>query len=187
MSATNPNADQQIVDSLRFAELGDGIVVLQVHGRGSFANSVAFQKLAERLAAKYGKGNYFFILDLDKCATMDSTFLGALASLALRQRKECQRSVVVVNANEHTRKLLDTLGISRFVEMSGPKAPGPVPANAQFQEEQAQDVSKLERIVHMIETHQTLCEVDSENQARFKSVLQYLRESLDREQRGEEG
>ncbi|MGB9691542.1 MAG: STAS domain-containing protein [Candidatus Sumerlaeaceae bacterium] len=189
MSTTNPTPEQQFADSLRFAELGDGIVVLQIHGRGSFVNSVAFLKLAERLATKYGKGKYFFILDLDKCSTMDSTFLGALASIALRQRKECDRAVVVVNANDHTRKLLDTLGISRFVEMPGQKGkgPGPIPADASFHEEQIPEVSKLDRIVHMIETHQKLCEVDSENEARFENVLRYLHESLGREQQGQEG
>ena len=60
MSAPGQHTDD-IHDSLRFAELGDGIAVIQVHGRGSLANSVTFQKLAEHLAEKYGPGKYSFI------------------------------------------------------------------------------------------------------------------------------
>lgn len=188
MSAMEQTTNNEWPDSLRFAELGEGVVIVQVHGRGSFANSIAFKKLADRLSAKYGPGHYCFVIDLGACATMDSTFLGALASVALRQRKECSRPLVIVNANEHTRKLLDTLGVSRFVELrSGEPTEerGPVPLDASFQDEKIPEVSKLDRILHMIEAHERLCELDSENEVRFQSVLRYLNDSLSREQKGE--
>jgi anti-anti-sigma factor len=182
MSAPGQHTDD-IHDSLRFAELGDGIAVIQVHGRGSLANSVTFQKLAEHLAEKYGPGKYSFIVDLENCETMDSTFLGALASVALRQLRECKLPLAIVHANEHTRRLLDTLGLSNFVKIGAPQADdaGAVPEGAQFQEAEVLDVPRIERIVHMIQAHERLCEVDSENEARFQNVLKYLKESLDRE------
>jgi len=185
MSTSERNNNVEVQDSLRFAELGDGIIVVQVHGRGSFANSVAFKKLADRLAQRYGPGKYFFIVDLEKCQTMDSTFLGALASIALRQRKECDRVLVITNASDHVRKLLQTLGITHIVELHEKLAEGAPGSSAtpEFQEEKVEEVSKLDRIVHMIESHQKLCELDSQNEARFESVLKYLNESLEREQR----
>lgn len=188
MSAGEQHSQAVDHDSLRFAEVGQGIIVLQIHGAGSFANSIAFKKLADRFADQYGAGNYFFIVDLEKCRTMDSTFLGALASIALRQWKECKRQLIIINASSHTRKLLVTLGVSHFVEIreAKPENPEYVAPDAAFQEQKVEAVSKLEQIVHMIETHQKLCEIDSENEARFQSVLKYLNESLEKEKKGHE-
>ncbi|MCX7625515.1 MAG: STAS domain-containing protein [Candidatus Sumerlaeaceae bacterium] len=188
MSASEQQKSTADYDSLRFAELGEGIIVLQIHGAGSFTNSIAFKKLADRFADHYGAGKYFFIVDLEKCKTMDSTFLGALASVALRQKKECGRMLIITNANEHTRRLLTTLGVSHFVEMreAKPETAETMAPDSAFQEEKVEEVSKIERIVHMIETHQKLCEIDSENEARFQSVLKYLNESLEKEKRGGE-
>ncbi len=171
-------------DSVLFADLGEGFYVIQVRGKGTFANSVGFSKLIERLAQQRGPGHYRFVIDLDQCETMDSTFMGALSAAALRQRRECQQPLVVTNANDHVKKLLDTLGVSKFVQMgSGASANVPPTEQARFQKEEASQVSMLERIVHMIETHETLCEINSENQARFENVLKYLRESLEKEQK----
>lgn len=173
-------------DSLLFADLGEGFYVIQVNGRGTFANSIGFTKLIERIAQQRGAGQYHFIIDLNRCETMDSTFMGALSAAALRQRRECQEPLVVTNANDHVQKLLDTLGVSKFVQMgSSANVNLPSVEAAHFQEEEATPVSKLDRIVHMIETHETLCQIDTENEARFENVLKYLRESLQKEKNGE--
>jgi len=184
MTTNNNMTNAQATDTLQFAELPDGIVIVKVIGKGTFATSYGLTKLADRICAKCGPGKYTFIIDLEQCESMDSTFMGALAAIALRQRQDCKRLLVIINPNKHTHKLLDTLGISRFVEIRGGESQTQVeqvPETA-FKEEKAAAGNKVEMLLHMLETHKKLCEVDTGNEVRFQSVLKYLQESLDREQ-----
>ena len=55
---------------------------MKVGGKGSFLNSDNLKEFArEMLDQGYGE----FVVDLADCATMDSTFMGTMARLALRR------------------------------------------------------------------------------------------------------
>jgi anti-sigma B factor antagonist len=170
-------------DSISFCALQGGVYVIRVLGRGSFANSVELKNLADQIADRAGPEGYRFIVDLRECATMDSTFMGVLASIGLRQKRDNNDELMtVVNANQQAFRLLQTLGLSHFMNVRAGSTESTVetPA-ADFQVAGKEDVSKLDRIIHMIEAHENLCDIDSGNAARFESVLKYLRESLERE------
>jgi anti-sigma B factor antagonist len=174
--------DPAAEDTIRFAELSGGVVVIRVTGRGSYANSVEFKSLADNVADRRGAGNYHFILDLDGCPTMDSTFMGVLASIGLRQKREGRDALIVVNANEQSTRLLKTLGLSHFISVrTMQQADIPRLSENSFQCADRTDLSKADRIAHMIEAHEKLCDIEHENNVRFESVLKYLNESLNRE------
>src|SRR5262249_18424479 len=59
----------------------DRMAIVKVNGRANFATSVTFKRLFGELRAR---GFDQFVLDLSDCVTMDSTFLGVLASTALK-------------------------------------------------------------------------------------------------------
>lgn len=174
-------------DSIRFAELDGGVVVIRVEGRGSFSNSVELKQLAERIALTHPGGGYRCVIDMDRCLTMDSTFMGVLASVGLRQRKDSGTKLAVVNANEQSARLMKTLGIDRLLDVhkpgDGTEAVGAAAdaAAAGYAGAAGDEVAKVDRIIHMIEAHQTLCDADGANSVRFESVLKYLKESLERE------
>lgn len=169
-------------DTISFAELRGGIIVVRVVGRGSYANSVEFKRLADHMVSRYGPGNYHFVIDLENCATMDSTFMGVLASIGLRQKRDDTERLTVVNANEQNLRLLQTLGLSHFMNVRPMgKSEQLNVKNGAFQVAERQELSKTDRIVHMIEAHENLTDADAENAVRFESVLKYLHESLDRE------
>ena len=63
----------------------DNVAVVRVTGRGTFLNSVPLKKFADQLTAD-GKPRQF-IIDLKDCETLDSTFMGVLASISLRQTR----------------------------------------------------------------------------------------------------
>jgi anti-anti-sigma factor len=171
-------------DTICFAELSDGVVVIRVIGRGSYANSVEFKKLADLIAERHGAGNYHFIVDLDECATMDSTFMGVLASAGLRQKRDGSDRLIVVNANQQSSRLLHTLGLAHFITVRGfGSDDSPKVGDSAFQKAEPQSLSRSDQIAHMIEAHQKLCDIEGENAVRFESVLRYLNESLDREKK----
>src|SRR5690606_28022450 len=77
--------------------------VVRVTGRGNFMNSVPLKKFADRLGSK-GRPDRF-IMDLADCETLDSTFMGVLASISLLQSRNGRNRLVVCNANDHIHKL----------------------------------------------------------------------------------
>lgn len=167
-------------DTICFAELSGGVVVVRVYGRGSFANSVELKDLADRVASNLGPAGYRFIVDLGECTTMDSTFMGVLASVGLRQRRESKEQLSVVNANDQNTRLLQTLGLAHFINIRKGNGDN-VAQGAEMHCLERREVSHVERIIHMIEAHEQLVDADSDNAIRFESVLKYLNESLHRE------
>lgn len=164
-------------NAIAFALLPEGLVAIQVTGRGSFHNSVELKRLADAMFERVSEHKTRFIVDLAACSTMDSTFMGVLASIGLRQLKESAEQLIVLNANPHVVNLLDTLGLIHFINVRKHRED----TNWQCTIMETEGVSRVDRIIHMIEAHQHLCDADPENNIRFESVLKYLNESLKEE------
>lgn len=164
------------------------IVVIKVIGRGNFQISGSLKEIPN-LAEKRFPGcesDRRYIVDLDKCSTMDSTFFGVLASIGLRQMKAGQGRIVLVNTNHHILKILDTLGLSKIMETHSEDEAEEAEKALQacnFEEAPSEALDKHQRIVLMLEAHHKLIEVYEENQVRFENVLECLEESLDAEQK----
>src|SRR5690606_12723803 len=154
-----------------FAVLPEDIVAIRIFGRGTFDNSMELRRLVELMVARPGQAGTKFIVDLEECATMDSTFMGVLASMGLRQLKETGEKMTVVNANAQNVRLLTTLGLSQFLVIRETNKGAPEMSDSEFQCLLQEDATRAERIIHMIEAHQDLCEVDPSNNLRFESVL----------------
>ncbi len=171
----------QVEDSIAFASLPDNIVVIRVTGRGSFHNSMELRNLVDTLAARPGCEGLRYILDLAHCVTMDSTFMGVLASIGLRQLRNSGEKLTVLNANDQNIRLLSTLGLTQFLNVRAADVETSQLSDSEFQEILKEDSSRRDRIIHMIEAHRDLCSIDPSNNMRFESVLKYLNESLKQE------
>ncbi|MBX7246317.1 MAG: STAS domain-containing protein [Candidatus Sumerlaeaceae bacterium] len=182
MTAETAQGHDSAPDSICFAELDGGVVIIRVTGRGSFANSAELKQLIDRVAESHGAGNYSIFVDMEHTTTLDSTFMGALAGAGLRHKRDNGSAMTLVNVNEQCSRLLETVGIKHFVDVRVAPVTGTedVPEEA-FQDCDAANLSRADRIIHMIEAHEKLCELDPENSTRFQSVLKYLNESLERE------
>lgn len=171
-------------NQILYARPGDEFVVFRVIGRGTFQNSMPLRKTALDMREEHP--DLRFIIDLEECDGMDSTFMGVLASLGLKGRSGATAGLVLVNVNEHAKRLLDTLGLSHFLDVRARQDDNAAGADLEFEPTDDSGISKREQIVHMIEAHKELVNVDDSNQARFQNVLRYLSESLERVDRGEE-
>lgn len=169
------------MEAIQYANLPDDIVVIRVSGKGNHQNSVALRQAFEITSTTDHCPRY--IMDLDKCSTMDSTFMGVLASIGLRQQRTSKSKTIVVNAGSHVKQQLDLLGLKFILDMrdmSENRAMEIVKSGGSFSGVQAPEISKIDRIVLMIEAHERLIDVDSQNEVKFRGVLQTLRDSLDR-------
>jgi len=142
-------------------------------GRGTFQNAGLLKEAAGEM---WNKGCRRLVVDLADCRTMDSTFLGILAGLALRSRKD-QGEVILTSVMGRNRDLIEKMGLDRIMTVEE-DAGGSGPGSAR--ELVGDAPSKAETTRTMLEAHKNLIEVDPTNEQRFQDVVDFLRESAQR-------
>ena len=153
----------------------NGGVHVKVEGKGSFQTSPALKEFSKQMLER---GYRNFVVDLQGCPVMDSTFMGTLAGIALRLREFGNGSLLVRNANERNTDLLRNLGLNNLfaVESKASSLPEKTIAEAPLEADQA--IGRADQAECMIEAHEALVDADPENLARFKDVLEYLKQDL---------
>ena len=154
-------------------------VWVRVEGKGSFLNSGSLKEFAREML---DRGYREFVMDLADCAMMDSTFMGTMASVALRLKELGRGHLHVIHCGNRSRELLSGLGLDQIFDIH---ADGTAAAPECQALERASDGSRQERKQQqtqtMVEAHDALCEAAPENIFRFKDVLEYLKQDLHHE------
>ncbi len=148
-------------------------VWVRVEGKGSFLNSTGLKEFTKEMI---NRGHREFVVDLNNCPVMDSTFMGTLAGVALRLREIGQGQLKVVNLNERNRNLLANLGLDQLFTIE--EKINSVPAAAVQQPLESSAVDKVAQAQTMLEAHENCVEANPENLAKFKDVLEYLKQDL---------
>ncbi len=154
------------------------VVWIRVEGKGSFLNSTGLKEFAREMI---NRGHREFVVDLQHCPVMDSTFMGTLAGIALRLRDIGQGNLHVTNLNERNSDLLRNLGLDQLfaIDLCGVKShEDPSLDNAVIESAKADDRTKQAQT--MFEAHEALVEAVPRNLTKFKDVLEYLKQDLDR-------
>jgi anti-anti-sigma factor len=169
------------MECIQYATLPDDIVIIRVAGRANYQNSLALKQVFEKTSSENKSPN--FVFDLERCDSMDSTFMGVVASIGLHQRRIRGTKSTVLNVSPHVRDLLDMLGLKFLLEIRDAEADGksrPAVPEARFSDVVPPETTKLDRIIMMIEAHERLIDVSDQNEVKFKSVLETLHDSLER-------
>lgn len=159
----------------------DGFTWLRCEGKGSFMQSPALKECAEQRLAS---GERHFVVDLEACTGMDSTFMGFLAGLAARVGK-LEGWVQIATPGERNRRSLEDLGLDCLLQISPPEAPwrGRVEEIRggldPFELDRGPDAR--ERARHVLDAHRTLAGTSEENAAKFSNVLQVLEKEVPKE------
>ena len=102
--------------------------------------------------------------------------MGVLAGLSCFVKKDSKLTFKLINLSAKNHKLLATLGVDRVVEYtlaSGQNTNSLQDAD-KVQELEADFSDKLEAAKTTLEAHETLVNINPENYAKFKSVLEFL-------------
>jgi len=168
-----------IVDSSIQVGVRGPTVWVKVEGRGSFLNSGNLKEFAREML---DRGYREFVVDLADCAMMDSTFMGTMASVALRLKELGSGHLHIVHCGNRSHELLSGLGLDQIFDIHGN---GQRPPECEELERsatgQSREAQKQEQAETMLEAHEALCEAAPENILRFKDVLDFLRQDLHRE------
>src|SRR6266404_8583046 len=97
-------------------------VWVKVEGKGSFLNSGNLKEFSREML---DRGYREFIVDLAGCAMMDSTFMGTMASVALRLKELGHGHLHIVHCGNRSQQLLSGLGLDQIFDIRGNGASPP--------------------------------------------------------------
>ena len=147
-------------------------------GRATFKLAPALKRFGVSVISKGCRDVRF---DMSECTTLDSTFMGVLAGIAMWQVQDGQKMQVTLTGLEaRTRSMLATLGLERIITCRNAGEASGATADLEDQpiREVKPDASKAETLDTMWTAHQDLVRADQENEARFCDVLTYLDQEI---------
>ncbi len=156
----------------------DGFTWIRCEGKGSFVQSPALKDCAQNAE---NRGEKRFVIDLQACSGMDSTFMGTLAGLSTRLRRS-GGGVQIATPGPKNRQSLEDLGLDYLLEIEPPEASwrGQVDEiRAELKPYVPKSQQGLgERAKHVLDAHRNLASTSDENAQRFKNVLDVLEKQV---------
>lgn len=150
-------------------------VLVRIEGRASFANSGS---LKDFFAELIRQGKPRFVVDFQACTSMDSTFLGVLAGVALELRRQAPAGTLTLSrVGQRNLELIRNLGLHRLATVDAGNFPLAFSGAAQPLEGKAKTEIEHARLV--LEAHENLVSADEANAAKFQDVLAFLRNRVD--------
>jgi anti-sigma B factor antagonist len=164
------------------AATADNCTLVAISGAATFKLAPAFKQAAQ--AARLA-GSVLIVVDMEACVSMDSTFMGAIASLGFASQKSENPRLVLINLGSAAAAMLKGLGVDRILKIY---PAGALPAGMGDLSRLVQSLRPVEAAAPgardmaalMYDAHDTLTRVDPENMRRFKDVLAFLREDIRR-------
>ncbi|MDQ6860519.1 MAG: STAS domain-containing protein [Verrucomicrobiota bacterium] len=153
-------------------------VWVKVEGKGNFLNSGNLKEFAKEMVQR---GYREFVIDLEHCAMMDSTFMGTMASVALRLKEIGHGHLHVVHCGPRSRELLTGLGLDQIFQIHSNGNNAPQCEALPDEKLPEPSAAKQQQAQQMLDAHEALCEAAPENLSRFKDVLEYLKQDLQHE------
>ena len=158
----------------------EGCTLVAVVGKATFRLAPSFKQAtqAARLA-----GSAAIVVDMAQCISMDSTFMGGMASLGFAAQKSKDFQLVFINLSPSAMGLLKGLGLLRLLKAypagSLPEGLGRLEALvASLQPVSAEELGGTDLAAFMYDAHETLTRADPANLQKFRDVLAFLKQDM---------
>lgn len=145
-------------------------IVVRITGRACFQNSACLRDFVTEMLAQ---GKKRFVFDFQQCTSMDSTFLGVLAGIALDLKKRGGGSLVLSRMGPRNLELVRNLGLHRLLTVDSGEAP--MSFDKCDTALPCHDQTELEHARLVLEAHENLIEADQSNRTKFQDVLAFLK------------
>ena len=146
-------------------------VLVRIDGRANFQNGGCLRDFITEMMAQ---GTKRFVIDFRHCSSMDSTFLGLLAGVALDLRKSSSPgSLVLARVGPRNLELVRNLGLHRLLTIDAGELP--VDSERCSGTLECSDRSELENARIALEAHENLVAADERNRTKFQDVLLFLK------------
>lgn len=158
------------------AAISDETLFIRIIGRGSFKVAAPMKQFIARISEEQSLS--LIAIDLKECIGMDSTFMGVLAGLSGRLKKDGQ-TLELINLSEKNIHLLTTLGVDQVLSYYNNSHGLNTPESA-TESLPTDTASKKEMAETALTAHENLVKISDENKPRFKRVIEFLKEDVDR-------
>lgn len=153
-----------------------GRLWLRLVGRGNFQNAHFLKDLMND-ALHHHESIQSAQIDISRCTGLDSTFLGALAGMAIQIKKN-GGTTTITGASGRNRELIENMGLNLIVSL----------VDNTSDEGNFEHLKKHEGVIAdkdsaaatMLEAHETLAGLSQQNQIQFQNVIDYLRKRMAR-------
>jgi anti-anti-sigma factor len=151
-------------------------VLVRIEGRANFQNGGC---LRDFITEMQRQGKKRFVVDFAHCTSMDSTFLGLLAGVALDLRKNGSAgSMALMRVGPRNLELVRNLGLHRLLTVEGVELPAE--AGQRVESLECSDRSELENARIALEAHENLVAADERNRTKFQDVLVFLKTRVEK-------
>lgn len=154
----------QRAGAYRIARSKDSIYV-RVAGLATMNNSDTLDAFLDKMQEE---GYRAFVVDLADCRGVDSTFMGILSKL--------RDGLVVVNANDHCRKQLRSVGLDRVARIQ--EGPADLPEKLELHELPSAQADPIARLKLIRKAHEALIALDRKNEEKFGAFLEDIAKNL---------
>jgi phenylalanyl-tRNA synthetase beta subunit len=113
---------------------------------------------------------------------MDSTFMGVVTGLSVATKKRGNKHLKLIHLSEKNKKLLVALGVDRVVDYSlfSDEEAFVFDSNASDQKSlNLEEQDKVDLAKTSLEAHVCLSKISSENEEKFRAVVEYLQDDVD--------
>ena len=162
--------------SVYLADVYSDPVIVRIEGRACFQNCAQLREFVSQMEQT---GKTRFVFDFQRCTSMDSTFLGVLAGVALELRRRAPGGgLVLARVGPRNLELIRNLGLHRLMTVD---ASGEGPSCERCDTPiSAPETSELERARLVLGAHENLVAADETNRAKFQDVLVFMKNRVDR-------
>jgi anti-sigma B factor antagonist len=151
-------------------------VYIKVHGFGNLTNAPIFNAFADKMVDEDWTR---FVVDLETCRGVDSTFMGMLLGVQAKARDrsgdDSDTGLLLVNVSDHCRKQLSSIGLDAFLSFRD--VPTTLP-RVELRRLEAPEVSPNERLSLILKAHQDLVAFDRRNASKFGPFLRSILRDL---------
>ncbi len=152
--------------------------IIKVIGKGTMEYcSDLFQFLSEKIEKENAENIYF---DLSETTYLDSSFIGVIVSIQKKLKKIKNANLILLNPSEKSKEILSTMGLLDIMPIQEEHSFKNIEVSGEIKkrlEKNYQDIQVL------LESHQNLMELNSENRKRFSLVEEMLKKELEKEKK----
>jgi len=152
--------------SMMVARSGEAVYI-RINGPGNMKICPTLQDFAKRMIVE---GYKKFIVDLEECSTMDSTFMGTMVEIA-SMAPPLTESLMIINPQEHCEGLLEGLGLDNVLRVKQEQIDLPV---VELEPLPEYAVGQNERMRLIRRAHENLIKADKRNDEKFGPFLRQL-------------
>lgn len=159
--------------SIKLGEV-NGYSWIRICGRGDVFLAPQLKALVEKILSKSPSPK--LVVDMEDCSGMDSTFMGALASFAIKLKKVSDSCFHLCGVAPSNQESLEELGLDTLMEIN--------PENAEWSGDATEIRSDLSCWVPqedsvpdedlILDTHKTLGNLNEKNNREFNDIIKSL-------------